>query len=199
MRQNRKSESRPRQAPLGTGLTTWDVLARVLQTRRGRILTLGLVLALLGALGSGWLRIEVGSQGLGINISKPAAAADLRRFEGQWRWTGRNLVPDRPIEYEGSLRLNASRGLLKGEGEYRIVRGDPLGYTPPRHISVEATPDGEYLSIRYQVNSIGVPGSRGFGFMLLYAKPNGMEMDGHFLARSLRTDGFVWGTVNFRK
>jgi hypothetical protein len=181
-----------------TGLTTWDIVVRILRNwwARAALIVIGLV-CVVGLL-TGRISFEFGQQGLTIGGRNVESSSEISRFEGEWHWTGQNLVPGKPYEYKGVLTLKAKRGRIEGEGEYSIVRGPPI-IPPPRRITVDGVPNGEYLEVRYEVRAIGVPASRGFGFMLLHVKPNGVEMEGHFLTRSLLDDGFVWGMVNFRK
>jgi hypothetical protein len=178
------------------GMTAWDILLRFVSSRTGKITVAALALVLIIAFLSGWLRVTYGPDGLRASVGRPIPRSDMERFVGRWNWTGKNLVPDKPYEYAGALTLRISGDQVVGEGEYRITAGVPEGSTPPRSIEVVGRPDGEYLNINYEVRAVGVPGSRGFGFMILYAKPNATQMDGHFLTRSLRDDGFVWGEVH---
>ena len=145
--------------PKEHGATAWDVLLRFVGSRAGKIAVGALSVILIITLWSGWLRVTYGPDGLRASVGRPVPRGEMERFVGRWNWTAKNLVPEKPYEYAGTLTLRISGDQIVGEGEYRIISGVPEGSTPPRAIEVVGKPDGEYLNINYEVRAVGVPGS----------------------------------------
>src|SRR5947207_9457234 len=124
--------SRKTSSPKEHGTTAWDVLLRFVGSRAGKIAAGALAVILIIALWTGWLRVTYGPDGLRASVGRPLPRGDMERYVGRWNLTAKNLVPDKPYEYAGTLTLRISGDQVVGEGEYRITAGAPDGATPPR-------------------------------------------------------------------
>jgi hypothetical protein len=129
-----------------------------------------------------------------LNRSLPMPGLDIR---GDWQGTGQDLsrkgfqrVPlytydilSFTIEGDINRMTLSSKYRIQGENE------------PERFTNGDVVIIGEYAQIRYSVKVPGRQGS-GFGVMLLRFHPSGTKADGYFIARSMKDDGLIYGTLD---
>jgi hypothetical protein len=131
------------------------------------------------------------------NRSVPRPGLDIR---GHWQGTGQDLsakgsrqnprytyeILRLTIEGDVNRMTLSSTYRLQGENEpERVTNGDVVII-------------GEYAQCRYTVTVPGRHGS-GFGVMLLRFHPSGSRADGYFIARSMKDDGVIYGTVDLHR
>lgn len=184
-----------------TGRTSWDILFELLFNSRYALLFVCLAAGLFAlSLWLGFITIDHGE--VRTNLVHNFGVATNSLISGAWKGTAKDIQridsPVKPLHtYQiHHAKFEVTNAEVKLEASYSIT--SPKGETE-RGISGIGKVYGEYLNVTYEVRTSAVPGGLGYGVMLLHFAPSGSRADGHFLTRSMKDDGIIFGEIHFER
>ncbi len=184
------------EAPI-TGRTIWDVVWALLGQPIVGGVALTTVLVLLVLVVAGKISVSLSETGLRLS---PVVPADVN-VAGSWAADAKdeedaNHTIVARYSYAIQATLSQSGSEVTFTGRYRI-KEDPGA--AERTVSGHGTLNGGYLSLPYDISTQSQPVETTHGVLFIHFQPSGTSATGYYLARSMKDDGFVFGSMSLRR
>jgi predicted small secreted protein len=183
-----------------TGRTIWDIVWEII-SRKWILITIltVLVVSLITLIWVGLLNISFGNEGFKVNFGQRTRSNTDLQISGSWVGTAKDSEDKdgkfrAQYTYEANISFVQNGDEIEMNGSYRISNR-PNENIPIRRVAGKGVMQGEYLKLLYDIRTEQSPGGVGYGVMLLRFHPSGTKAEGHFMARSMKDDGMIFGEI----